>query len=124
MNEELTKSTEDYLESILILNRETNEPVSSLQIASFLKVTKGAVAKAMNRLHQEGYIDKELYGQITLTEKGLEIAKNVYSKHKEIKNFLIKIGVSLETAEKDCCLIEHNISDETFLAIKKFNKNL
>lgn len=123
MEENLTRSIEDYLEAIYIFELEGENNIPSLKVAKTLNVSKAAVAKAMNRLHDEGYILKELYGQISLTEKGREIGRLVYDKHKTIKEFLIKIGVSKKNAEIDCCKIEHIICSETLSKIKEFNKN-
>lgn len=123
MEENLTRSIEDYLEAIYVFELEGVNNIPSLKVAKTLNVSKAAVAKAMNRLHDEGYILKELYGQISLTEKGREIGRLVYDKHKTIKEFLIKIGVSEKNAEIDCCKIEHIICSETLSKIKEFNKN-
>lgn len=117
----LTKSHEDYLETILILEMD-NIKVHSVEIARLLKVSKPAVHKAMGELLELGYIQKEKYGDIELTEEGRKIAKAVYEKHNEIKTFLIKLGVDEKTAEHDCCLIEHVISPITLEKIKDFNK--
>lgn len=123
MEENLTRSIEDYLEAIYVFELKGENNIPSLMVAKTLNVSKAAVAKAMNRLHDEGYILKELYGQISLTEKGREIGRLVYDKHKTIKEFLIKIGVSEKNAEIDCCKIEHTVCSETLSKIKEFNKN-
>lgn len=113
----LTKSNEDYLEAILILEQK-HRKVLSVEIAKLLGVSKPGVNRAMNVLKENGLIDKTDYSEITLTEKGREIANKVYEKHTTIKSFLLQVGVSKETAEKDCCLIEHVISEETYERIK------
>lgn len=113
----LTKSNEDYLEAILILEQKKHK-VLSVEIAKLLGVSKPGVNRAMNVLKDNGLIDKTDYSEITLTEKGRDVANKVYEKHTTIKSFLTKIGVGEETAEKDCCLIEHVISEETYLRIK------
>ena len=115
----LTDSNEDYLEAILIL-KEKYGIVRSVDIAKLLNVSKPGVNKAMNILKENGLIEKETYGDVILTPKGLEIASKIYKKHTTIKDFLIKLGVSEEVSDIDCCKIEHVISDETFTAIKKF----
>src|SRR5574344_854366 len=117
--EKRTKAIEDYLEAILILEDKSKE-VKSIEIANFLAVSKPAVAKAMKELLQLGYITKVNYGEVTLTPEGKKIAKNTYEKHKLLKKFLIDLGVNEETAEHDCCLIEHVISKETINKIKEF----
>jgi len=112
-----TKAIEDYLETILILEK-GDKFVKSTDIADFLNVSKAAVSKIMNELVLNEYIIKDKYSKIVLTDKGRKLALETYNKHILIKDFLVSIGVSEKTAEKDCCLIEHVVSDET---LKKMN---
>ncbi|MGI6710857.1 MAG: metal-dependent transcriptional regulator [Bacilli bacterium] len=114
----LTMSNEDYLEAIIILEKEGN--VKLTKIAEMLKVSKPAANKAMNLLEEKGFITKETYGNIILTEKGKEAGNKIYKKHLNIKNFLTSLGVKEETAEIDSCKIEHVISEETFQSILKY----
>lgn len=115
----LTDSNEDYLEAILIIKLKKGI-VKSVDIAKQLNVSKPGVNKAMNILKESGLIDKDYYGDIELTSKGEEIAKEIYKKHTTIKEFLLKLGIDEETSEIDCCKIEHVISEKTFLAIKNY----
>ncbi|MCQ2503357.1 MAG: metal-dependent transcriptional regulator [Saccharofermentans sp.] len=110
------KSSEDYLETMIMLQEE-NKVVRSVDIATHLGVTKPSVSNAMKRLREEGYIDMDRSGKITLTPKGLEIAEKTYRKHKLLTEVFIKLGVDPKTAEEDACRIEHDISDETFNAL-------
>ena len=119
------KSAEDYLESMIIL-KEKNGYIRSVDIAGFLGVTKPSVSNAMKRLREEGYIEMNRSGFITVTEKGMEIADKIYTRHKKLTDFFIALGVNEEVAEDDACKIEHDLSDETFEAIcnhiEKFSK--
>ena len=117
----LTKSVEDYLEAILVLEKKYGK-VKSVEISKMLGVSKPGVTKAMNILKEQGYIEKTDYSVIIFTDLGRQIAKEVYEKHTLIKQFLIKLGVSEENAEIDCCKIEHVISNETFERIRDFLK--
>ena len=80
----------------------------------------------MKRLREEGYIEMNRSGFITVTEKGMEIADKIYTRHKKLTDFFIALGVTAEVAEDDACKIEHDLSDETFEAIcvhvDKFSK--
>ncbi|MEG2117165.1 MAG: metal-dependent transcriptional regulator, partial [Clostridia bacterium] len=102
----LSKSNEDYLETIYILSLD-DKNVKSIKIATQLNVSRPAVNKAMNELLDFGLIDKTSYSGITLTDTGRNISEKIYRKHLVIKKFLIYIGVSEEVAETDCCKIEH-----------------
>ena len=111
------KSAEDYLEMILRLAEEKGF-VRSVDIAVGLGVSKPSVSVAMKQLRQGEYIlmDKDNY--ITLTEKGMEIAQRIYERHKVLTKMLIHIGVDAATAQEDACKVEHDISPQTFDAIK------
>lgn len=112
------ESAEDYLEMILML-REAKGSVRSVDIAAGLNVTKPSVSVAMKRLREDGYIVMDKDNLITLTERGMDIAEAIYSKHKAITSFLVKIGVDEKIARIDACKIEHDISMETYEAILK-----
>ena len=73
----------------------------------------------LKKLKESGYITINDESHIYLTEKGLEVARKIYTRHKILKDFLISLGVSETTAEDDACKIEHDLSDETIEAIKK-----
>lgn len=114
----LSQSFEDYLEAIYVLEI-SDQKIKSVTISRMLGVSKPAVTKAMNELFRENYIEKTPYSNIKLTKSGRQMAKNVYHRHITIRDFLInKLGVSLEIAEKDCCMIEHVISPETLKAME------
>ena len=115
---EIHKSSEDYLETMLIL-KEKHGYIRSIDVAEHLGVTKPSVSYATKRLRENGYITMNKDGHITLTESGLSIAQNMYTRHKQLTQFLLSLGVSEETAREDACKIEHDISDETFEALCK-----
>lgn len=114
------QSEEDYLEKILML-QEKNGHVRSIDIAQFMNFSKPSISIAMKKLEEKNYInfDRET-GRITLTEEGYKIAESTYIKHKTLTNFFEKIGVRNDVAEADACKIEHDLSDETFAALKDF----
>ena len=91
----------------------------SIDIANELNFTKASVSVAMKSLREKGYITMADTGHITLTDIGLKRAENVLERHTLLSNWLIKLGVSEETAIEDACRIEHDISEETFNALKK-----
>lgn len=117
----ILESAEMYLETILVLS-DKKENVRSIDIAEYMGFSKPSVSRAVNNLKEDEYINIDLNGYITLTAKGSEIAGKIYERHKVISNILMKIGVSEETAVKDACKMEHDISEETFEAIKKYIK--
>ena len=116
---QILKSSEDYLEAMLMM-QEQHGYVRSIDIAGQLGVTKPSVSYATKRLRENGYIVMDKEGLITLTDKGMEIAARIYDRHKLLTALLMHVGVSEETAREDACKMEHDISDETFNAIKGF----
>ena len=118
MSMHIHESAEDYLEAILRL-REQKGFVRSVDIAALLGVTKPSVSFAMKKLRENGYITMAEDNLITLTETGAEIALRVYNRHKTLVTVLTSIGVSEETAREDACKIEHDISEETFEALRR-----
>ena len=110
---DLHKSGEDYLEAVLFIEEQKGR-VKSVDIAKYLGVSKPSVNKALTILQEMGYISKPNYGEVTITEEGRSKAKAVAAKHVALTKLLIDVlGVSPETAERDACKIEHDISQET-----------
>ncbi len=113
----IQESAEDYLETILMLG-ESRERVRSIDIVKHMKLSKPSVSVAMKKLRQNGFINMDTDGYITLTDEGGKIARKIYERHKFISSWLEDLGVDSEIAMKDACRIEHVLSDETFEAIK------
>ena len=111
------KSAEDYLEMILRLNEEKGY-ARSVDIATGLGVSKPSVSVAMKQLREGGYIVMDKDNYISLTETGMEIAQRIYERHKVLTRMLTMIGVDEKTAEDDACKVEHDISVQTFTALK------
>lgn len=111
------ESGEDYLETILIL-AEKNKNVRSIDIVNEMNFSKPSVSVAMKKLKDNGYINIDGNGYISLTESGYQIASKTYEKHQVLTQMLVNLGVDEETARRDACKIEHDISDESFEAIK------
>jgi Mn-dependent DtxR family transcriptional regulator len=112
------QSAEDYLEAILLLTRKKVD-VHAVDIASELGFSKPSVSIAIKKLILKGYICINREKHISLTESGMEYAKQIYERHEVLLKWLISVGVSESVAEIDACKMEHVISKETFEAIKK-----
>ncbi len=116
----LGKSSEDYLETILILEKQHGF-VRSIDIANMQNVSRPSVNKAINNLKSLGLVEKEAYGDVTLTPLGRSKALEIIRRHTLIKYFLEDIlNVSSEVAEKDACQMEHFLSIETMEKLEKF----
>ena len=112
------ESAENYLETILMLSHDGN-PIRSIDIANELDYSKPSVSVAMKNLRADGHIIMDADGYITLTESGREIAQKMYDRHILISDWLIFLGVDRETAVNDACKMEHSMSEQSFLALKK-----
>lgn len=112
------ESQEDYLEKILQISQK-KESVHSIDIAREMNFSKPSVSVAMNKLKELGYIEINDKGDISLTESGKEIAEKTLEKHVVLTKMLMYLGVDEETASEDACRMEHDISDKTWVLIKK-----
>lgn len=117
------ESTEDYLETILSLQNKLGQ-VRSIDIANDMNFSKASVSVAMKKLREKEYITVSDNGFILLTDKGRMEAENVLEKHTILSGWLISLGVDEEIAKEDACRMEHDISEESYAAIKAFINNL
>ncbi|MCR4991459.1 MAG: metal-dependent transcriptional regulator [Lachnospiraceae bacterium] len=117
----LLESGEMYLETILVL-QQRNTKVRSIDISEEMQFSKPSVSRAIKLLKTNGYINVDPQGYITFTDKGREVAEDIYERHQVLTECLMYLGVSEELAAKDACKIEHDLSKETFAAIKKHMK--
>jgi Mn-dependent DtxR family transcriptional regulator len=115
---DIHESGEDYLEQILKL-LEKKGHARSIDIAAGLNVSKPSVSVAMKKLRENGYITMGTDNNISLTDKGYAIARRIYDRHRTLTRFLVQLGVPPEIAEEDACLMEHDISEETYQAFRK-----
>ena len=111
------ESTENYLETILMLGQEGN--VRSVDIANKMGYSKPSISIAMKNLKANGFITIDTRGFISLTHSGREIAQSIYDRHTLISNWLMHLGVDKETAVQDACKMEHGMSEKSFLAVQK-----
>ena len=118
---QVNESSENYLETILVLSKR-NPVVRSVDIAEELGFKKSSVSVAMKNLRENGYIEVDPSGYITLLDSGRKIAEKIYERHTTISKWLMSIGVDEKTAVEDACRIEHIISSESFEAIKRISK--
>ena len=114
---QIHESSENYLEAILMLKQEKGV-VRSIDIARRMDFSKPSISRAMSLLRENGYITMDKEGLIELTPSGQEIAGRIYERHQLLTQWLTQLGVSPETAVRDACLIEHDISEETFNCLK------
>ncbi|MDE6025468.1 MAG: metal-dependent transcriptional regulator [Lachnospiraceae bacterium] len=114
----IQESAEDYLEAILHISQ-TKDYVRAIDVVHHLGISKPSVSVYLKNLKANGYINISENGHLSLTETGAEIANKIYERHNTIAEFFISIGVEHDTAYRDACRVEHDLSDECFAALKK-----
>ena len=117
----IQESAENYLETILILSK-SHPVVRSVDVAAELGFKKSSVSVAMKNLRVNNLILVNDEGHITLTDEGRRIAETIYERHTALSKWLMDLGVNEQTALDDACRIEHDISAESFAAIKEHIK--
>ena len=113
----LHASGEDYLEAILVLQKQKGM-VRSVDVARHMDVSKPSVCHAVATLKNGGFLTMDDGFFLHLTNIGREVAEQIYEKHRFFTERLIAAGVDPETAEADACRIEHVISEESFKRLK------
>ncbi len=114
----LQESGEMYLETILILSQKIGS-VRAIDVGEYMGFSKPSVSRAMGILKSDGFVETDDRGYLLLTDAGRKVAEKIYERHTLLTELLTRLGVSEKTAAEDACKMEHDISDETFAAIKK-----
>ena len=109
----VSEAIENYLETIYILSQQQNE-VHAIDVCSYLSYSRPTVSIVLRQMRENGLVNVDEDNHIHLTEEGKRIATHIYE-----RQLFMSLGVSKETALHDACKIEHDLSDETFEAIKK-----
>lgn len=117
----LLESGENYLETILRLSK-TQKEIHAIDIVNHLGFSKPSVSIMLKKLSKDEYLIIDDNSHIHLTEKGKIIAEKIFDRHNTLTILFEKIGVDSKTAEEDACKIEHDLSDETFNALKKLSQ--
>lgn len=118
MSMQIYESAEDYLEAILVIQMRKGV-AHSIDIAEEKHFSKASVSIAMKKLRENGYISMDKDGTLKLLEPGQKIAERIFERHQVLTDFFISLGVDEETAAKDACKVEHDLSDITFTKLKE-----
>jgi DtxR family manganese transport transcriptional regulator len=113
-----TEMAEDYVELIADLIDATGE-ARVVDLAECLGVSKPTVNGAIQRLQREGLVSSAPYRSIFLTDKGRGLAACSRERHRVVREFLVALGVDLDTADADAEGIEHHVSEVTLAAFRR-----
>ena len=114
----VSEAIENYLETIYILSKQKSE-VHAIDICAHLSYSRPTVSIVLGKLRDAGLVTVNEDNHIYLTDEGLAIAKHMFERHELLTQLFVSLGVSRETAQHDACKIEHDLSDETFEALKR-----
>ena len=112
-----------YFESIRVITLK-NGYCRAIDIVRHLGFSKPTVSEQLKRLKENGYVEVNEDGHITLTDKAEGIARMIHERHLILTDLFTSIGVNATTAENDACRVEHYLSEETFEALKKLTSEL
>ena len=118
----ILESGEMYLENIFVL-RDQLEYVRAIDVVNYTGYSKPSISRALGLLKQDGMIEVDAQGHITLTAEGEARARSVYLRHKTLTAFFVSIGIDEEIASADACKIEHVISEQSMVKIREYLEN-
>lgn len=119
----LHSSGEDYLKTILILQKD-NGKVRSIDVAAYMGVSKPSVSHAIKLLRKGGFLTKDNNHFLHLTDLGQETAEKLYDRYQYFAQHLACAGVNTAIAKEEACRMEHTISDESFQILKEQKQNI
>ncbi|MGN0995650.1 MAG: metal-dependent transcriptional regulator [Candidatus Ventricola sp.] len=119
----VSEATENYLETIYILSQQRSE-VHAVDICAYLSYSRPTVSIVLRQMREHGLVTVNEDNHIFLTDEGHAIASRIFERHQVLTEALCALGVSRENALRDACKIEHDLSDETFAAIKRHMSRL
>ncbi|RLG45961.1 MAG: metal-dependent transcriptional regulator [Thermoproteota archaeon] len=117
----ITRAMEDYLETIYWLSKEKGSAKVS-DISQTMGVRLPSVSEMMKRLKDKGLVEYEPYGEVTLTEKGREVAMRIAARHELLASFFMALGVEKKIALEDACKVEHDLHPDTLKRLRTFIK--
>ena len=119
----ITEAVENYLETILILSQKQPD-VHAIDICSYLGYSRPTVSIILKKMKDEGLVTVDDDNHIRLTDTGKEVAERIYDRHTVLTDLFTYLGVNRDVAAEDACMVEHDISDETFECLKAHYKKL
>ena len=115
----VSEAIENYLETIHILSLKQNE-VHAVDVCSYLGYSRPTVSIVLRQMRASGLVTVDDDNHIHLTQEGLSIAEAIYERHTTLTDFFVSLGVSGENARRDACKVEHDLSEETYQALKRY----
>lgn len=119
---ETNESKQDYLERILMLESYSDK-IKAIDLAKSFNFSRASISIALKKLVKENLVVVDEKQNISLTQEGRKIASGVYERHKLLTEVIVSLGIDRKTASADACKIEHDLSENTYNAIKNYYLN-
>ncbi|MFW5963384.1 MAG: metal-dependent transcriptional regulator [Natronomonas sp.] len=109
----LSAVMEDYIKAIYIIGNDTDERVSTSELADYLDVTSPTVSSMVKKLEERGLVDREEYRGVTLTEEGEVVALEILRHHRLLESFLTEhLDYDWADVHEEADRLEHHVSDQ------------
>ncbi|GAT09906.1 manganese-binding transcriptional regulator MntR [Mycolicibacterium novocastrense] len=109
---DLTTVAQDYLKVIWTVQEWSQEKVSTKLLAERLGVSASTASESIRKLADQGLVDHEKYGAVTLTEAGRAAALAMVRRHRLMETFLVReLGYSWDEVHDEAEVLEHAVSD-------------
>ena len=116
----LTYAQKKYVFAIYRLGM-NGSVISSSDVSRLVGVSKASTVKMTQLLSDEGYILKEPYGKISLTESGIKAASSLFTSSVILCDFLHKqVGIDQQEADQDALKIVAQVSEKSVEKLVKF----
>jgi DtxR family Mn-dependent transcriptional regulator len=114
----LSASTQDYLKCIWNLQEWSGGSVSVTALAERLSVRTSTASDGVKKLAEQGLVEHETYGGITLTADGRAHALAMVRRHRLLETYLVQeLGYGWDEVHDEAEVLEHAVSDRMVAAI-------
>jgi DtxR family transcriptional regulator, Mn-dependent transcriptional regulator len=109
---DLTAVAQDYLKVIWTAQEWSHEKVSTKMLAERIGVSASTASESIRKLADQGLVDHEKYGAVTLTQAGRTAALGMVRRHRLMETFLVRmLGYSWDEVHDEAEVLEHAVSD-------------
>jgi len=115
-----TRREEDYLEAIYSIQIEKGVTRVG-DVSSMLMVSSPSVTEMFRKLDRKKLVIYRKFEGVILTSEGMRIGRAIKNRHDSLQQFLTNLDVPEPMASEDACSMEHILSPESIMQIKRFN---
>ncbi|MDT5098806.1 MAG: DtxR family transcriptional regulator, Mn-dependent transcriptional regulator [Mycobacterium sp.] len=109
---DLTTVAQDYLKVIWTEQEWSLKKVSTKLLAERIGVSASTASESIRKLADQGLVNHEKYGAVTLTDAGRKAALAMVRRHRLMETFLVRmLGYSWDEVHDEAEVLEHAVSD-------------